>query len=177
MRRVFLITIRKRKIIPWIGIVIVLLFAFGASLIVSNNYIMDDVSPRSEVKKDFDYFDKTFGGVRPFELAIHLKDKSEDIWHPDRLKEIEKLETYLSTTYGVNINSSLARYLSLLHRAAYAGDTAYFNVPETKKNIRKYKKMLKTADQGRFIGTILDSSENITRISGSIPDWGNQKTA
>src|SRR5690554_4314826 len=36
--------------------------------------------------------------------------------------------------------------------------------------------MLKIANQGTFIGSVLDSTELTTRISGRIPDWGNIKT-
>jgi len=175
MRKIFLITLRNRKIIPWIGIAITLIFAYGATLIVVNNFIMDDVSPKSEVKQDFDYFDDTFGGVRPFELAISLKDSTESIWNVDRLKEMEKVENYLSNEYEVNINTSLVQYLSILHRASHAGNTDYFNVPETKQYLTKYKRMLKMANQGKFIRSVLDSTEHTTRINGGVPDWGNQK--
>ena len=175
MRKVFLITLRNRKVIPVIGIIVVAIFAYGASKIVVNNYIMDDVSPSSSVKQDFDYFDKTFGGVRPFELAVIVKDSTEDIWSPERLKELEIIDQYLINEYGVNVNTSLAQYLSILNRASHAGNTDYFNVPESKSDINRFKRMLKIADQGKFIGSVLDSTQRITRINGGVPDWGNIK--
>lgn len=175
MRKIFLITIKNRKVIPWIGIVITAVFAYGATLIVVNSFIMDDVSPKSIVKQDFDYFDNKFGGVRPFELAISLKDSTESIWDVDRLKEVEQLENYLADDYGVNINTSLVQYLSILHRASHAGNTDYFGVPDSKQDLTKYKRMLKIADQGKFIRSVLDSTEHTTRINGGVPDWGNIK--
>lgn len=175
MSKIFLITIKNRKIIPWIGIVVTAVFAYGATLIVVNNYIMDDVSKESTVKQDFDYFDSKFGGVRPFELAISLKDSTESIWNVDRLKEMEKLENYLSNEYEVNINTSLVQYVSILHRASHAGNTDYFAVPDSKQDLTKYKRMLKIANQGKFIRSVLDSSEHFTRINGGVPDWGNIK--
>lgn len=175
MRKVFLITIKNRKLIPWIGIIITIVFAYGANLIIVNNFIMDDVSQKSTVKQDFDYFDNKFGGVRPFELAISLKDSSESIWDIDRLKEIEKLENYLSNEYQVNVNTSLVQYLSILNRASHAGNTDYFGITDSRNDLRKFKRMLKIADQGKFIGSVLDSTENTTRINGGVPDWGNVK--
>src|SRR5690554_7812644 len=97
MRKVFLITIRNRKVIPLIGIIVVAIFAYGATLIVTNNYIMDDVSPNSSVKKDFEYFDACFGGVRPFELAISLKDSTDNIWHSERLVDIDRIDDYFQS--------------------------------------------------------------------------------
>ncbi|WP_107039171.1 efflux RND transporter permease subunit [Brumimicrobium mesophilum] len=175
MRKVFLITMRNRKIIPWISIAFIVIFAYGAKLIVVNNFIMDDVSQESTVKQDFDYFDSKFGGVRPFELAISLKDSTDDIWNVNRLKEMEKIENYLSNEYEVNINNSLIQYLSILNRASHAGNTDYYGIPDSKNEIRKFKRMLKIADQGKFIASVLDSTENTTRINGGVPDWGNQK--
>jgi hypothetical protein len=175
MRKIFLITIKNRKIIPIIGIVVIGVFAYGGTKIVVNNFIMDDVSPSSSVKQDFDYFDKTFGGVRPFELAVIVKDSSENIWSPDRLKELETIDNYLQNEYGVNVNTSLAQYLSVLNRASHAGNTDYFSVPSSKPDIRRFKRMLKIADQGKFISSVLDSTERTTRINGGVPDWGNIK--
>lgn len=177
MRKVFLMTIRNRRVIPLIGIIVVAIFAYGATLIVTNNYIMDDVSPNSSVKKDFEYFDATFGGVRPFELAISLKDSTDNIWHPERLEDLETIDAYLQNEYGVNVNMSLVQYLKILNRASHAGNTAYFSVPTSKKDIRQFKRMLKVADQGRFIATVLDSTEQTTRINGGVPDWGNIKAS
>lgn len=176
MRKVFLITIKNRKIIPVIGVIIVAIFTYGASKIIVNNFIMDDINPNSIVKQDFNYFDESFGGVRPFELAVVLKDSSKNIWSADRLKELETIEHYLINEYGVNVTTSLTQYLSVLNRASHAGNVDYFNVPQSKSEIRRFKRMLKIADQGRFIGSVLDSTELTTRISGRIPDWGNIKT-
>ncbi|PKR80756.1 hypothetical protein CW751_08270 [Brumimicrobium salinarum] len=175
MRKVFLFTLKKRKLIPIISILAILLFAYGASKIVVNNFIMDDISQDSKVKQDFDYFDDRFGGVRPFELAIVLKDSSKSIWNAERLNEIEQIEQYLINEYGVSINTSLTRYISVLHRASHAGNAEKFYVPEKQSTIRKYKRMLKIADQGKFIRSVLDSTENTTRINGGVPDWGNIK--
>lgn len=176
MERSFLFTMKNRKWLPWLGIGVIGLFAFGATLIVSNNYIMDDMDPKTTVKQDFNYFDSKFGGIRPFELSIKLEDTSKSIWDKDVLKEIEKVEDYLTGQYGVDVKNSLVQSMSLLNRAGNAGDTSKFNVPGSSRDIRKYKRMLKIANQGEFLKTFLDSTETITRVSGTIPDWGNIKT-
>jgi predicted RND superfamily exporter protein len=173
MRRSFLFTIKNRKWIPWVSIIVIGIFAYGATTIVSNNYIMDDMDPEISIKKDFNFIDEEFGGVRPFEMAIVLKDTSKSIWDAETLKEIEKVENYLSNTYGVSINNSLVQSVSILNRASNAGDSSNFHIPESKSKIRRFKRMLKVADQGRFLSTFLDSTESRSRIGGSVADWGN----
>jgi predicted RND superfamily exporter protein len=173
MMRSFLFTLKNRKWIPWVSVFIIGLFAYGATTIVSNNYLMDDMDPQTSIKKDFNFFDEEFGGIRPFEMAIILKDSTQSIWDIETLLEIEKVEHYLSNTYGVDIKNSLVHSISILNRANHAGDSSKFQVPNSKSKIRRFKRMLKVADQGRFIKTFLDSTESRSRISGSVPDWGN----
>lgn len=173
MENAFRFTMRNRKWLPWVGIGVLAVFGYGTTLIISNNYIMDDMDPKTSIKQDFDYFDERFGGIRPFEAAIHLKDTSVSIWDKEVLVEMEKVENFLTNEYGVDIKNSLVQALQVLNRASNAGNTAHFNVPTSNRAIRRYKRMLKIANQGEFLGSILDSTENKTRISGTIPDWGN----
>lgn len=173
IRRSFLFTLKNRKWIPWASVIIIGIFVYGATTIVSNNYIMDDMDPEISIKKDFDFIDNEFGGIRPFEVAIILKDTSKSIWDIETLKEIEKVEKYLSNTYDVTIKNSLVQSVSILNRANHAGDSSRFQIPDSKSKIRRFKRMLKVADQGRFISSFLDSTESRSRISGSVPDWGN----
>jgi predicted RND superfamily exporter protein len=171
--RSFLFTLKNRKWIPWVSIVILGVFAYGATTIVSNNYIMDDMDPDTSIKKDFNYIDDEFGGVRPFEMAIMLEDTSKSIWDIEILKEIEQVEEYLQNTYGVTINNSLVQSISILNRASNAGDSSKLMIPNSKSKIKRFKRMLKVADQGGFLRDFLDSTETRTRINGNIPDWGN----
>jgi predicted RND superfamily exporter protein len=177
MERSFLFTMKNRKWLPWLGIAVVGVFTYGATLIIPNNFIMDDMDPETTIKQDFDYFDNKFGGIRPFELSIKLKDSStSSIWNKEVLHEIEKVEQYLVENYGVDIKNSLVQSVRVLNRASSAGNTSEFKVPNSKRKIRNFKRMLKVADQGKYLNTILDSTETITRVSGTIPDWGNIKT-
>lgn len=176
MEKTFLFTMRNRRWLPWASVALIALFTYGATLIISNNYIMDDMDPKSEIKQDFNYFDDHFGGIRPFEVAVHLEDTSQSIWNKNVLNEIEKVENYLNEHYGVDIKNSLIQSVQVLNRASNAGRVSSFEVPESKRKIRQIKRMLKIANQGRFLKSFLDSNEVRTRISGTIPDWGNLKT-
>ncbi|MEX2485771.1 MAG: MMPL family transporter, partial [Brumimicrobium sp.] len=177
MRKSFLFTIKNRKIIPWISVFVIGVFIYGSTQIIANNYLMDDMDPDTSIKKDFDYIDDEFGGVRPFEMAITLKDTSRSIWEPSILKEIEQVEKYLINHYEVDIKNSLAHSMSILNRASNAGDVESFEVPTSKKKIKQFKRMLKISNRGKYLRSFLDSTEQITRISGSVPDWGNIKSS
>ncbi len=174
--RSLLFTLRHRRRIPWIALVIIAIFAFGTTFIVSNNYLMDDVDEEVSIKQDFNYFDNKFGGVRPIEISARIKDTSSSVWEKKHLQQLEQLQHYLVENYGVQIKNSLVRNMQILNRASNAGDTSQFVIPSRQRKINQIKRMLKIADQGKFIRTFVDSTELVTRISGTIPDWGNKKT-
>ena len=177
MRKAFLFSLRNKKSILVVSIIVIGAFSFGASLIVQNNFLMDDLKENAEIKKDFDHLDDEFGGVRPFELAINIKNPEKTVWDVDVLQNLEKIERYLTTTYGLKMKASVPFYISILNRSYHSGDTSYFEVPDKKSKIRKLKRPLKMAAEGKLLKTVLDSTERNTRISGTIPDWGNVKVS
>jgi predicted RND superfamily exporter protein len=176
MRRAFLFTMRNRKLLTVVTVILIGLFTYGMTKIVSNNYLMDDIKPKVQMKKDFNFFDATFGGIRPFELSITLKDSTSSFWKKENLKQLSTIEEYLQEEYGANIRLSLAQTMSILHRGSNAGNPDFFSVPTKKNDIRKFKRAIKVANGGNLVRLMLDSTEHITRIQGTIPDWGNIKT-
>lgn len=177
LHRSFLWTLKNRKKILLGTGVLLVVFIWGMTNIVSNNYIMDDISPNAPLKKDFDYFDENYGGVRPFELSVELKNPEKSLWDLSVLNQIKHVETYLTATYGVVLNTSLTQVLSVLNRSSHAGDSAFYQLPEKQRSVNRFKRMLKTADGGDFIYRLVDSTETYTRLSGGIPDWGNIENA
>lgn len=171
---IFLLNFKNQKLTLLISGGLIVTFGFGALQLKSDNYITDNLHPKSELRQDFDYFDNEFGGVRPFELAVELKDSSASLWDKNTLKSLSLIEDYLNKEYGVIINNSLVQSLSILNRGAKLGDANQFKIPETAKEIKRLRQMMRIKDQGKFISSIMDSTERLTRISGRVPDFGSR---
>lgn len=176
MRKAFLFSLKKRKFILIVAGSFVLILLAGLFFIESDNYLLDDVKKDVTMKKDFDFIDQNYGGVRPFELAIELKNEEQTFWDIDVLQSIDQLENFLKNEYGVTIRNSLVQMIKLLNRASFSGDSEYFKLPTSKKRLKTYKRIIKTVSGGGLLNGIVDSTKRFTRISGTIPDWGNQKT-
>jgi len=158
----------------WIGSGVFILFSiYGMTLLKSDNLIMDDIKQSDPIKQDFGHFDEHYGGYRPFELAITLKDSSTNVWDLKVLSEIEEVEDYLENTFGVELKTSLVQSIKVLNRSSHAGDSAYFKLPAKSKKIKRYRRFLKISNQGKFLKLFVDSTEKITRIQGTVPDKGN----
>jgi predicted RND superfamily exporter protein len=173
----FVYVLKKRKVVLWIGVAVFAISLIGAANINANNYLMDDLNPEEQLKVDFDYMDTEFGGVRPFSLVISLNEKEDGFWDEEILKELDTVQNYLENDFGIAIRSSLITALKIINRGSHSGSLAYYKIPETKRQIRNAKRGLKIAQGGKIIRTMLDSTERVCLISGTLPDLGNDEVS
>lgn len=170
----FMHVLKGRWKIIGVAVLISFIGLVGLSKIESNNFMMDDIRDENPLKQDFNFIDAHYGGFRPFELAVELKDSTSKIWDDDVLKEINRLEYYLENDYGVNIKNSLVTYLKVLNRSSAGGKPEAYELPSTNRKIKNFRRNLRIAGKGELLKSVLDSTERLTRISGTIPDWGNK---
>lgn len=167
-------SMRNGKKIMAISTIFIVVAVAGGLQLEANNYLVDEISPKAPIKKDFNYLDKHYGGVRPFEAAITLRDKDADFWDMNSLYAIEELESYLEKEYKVVIKISLVKAVKLLNRSSHAGRTDFYSLPDNQGDVNRFKRPLKRAGRGKLYRSFMDSSETVMRISGNIPDWGNR---
>jgi len=165
--------LRKRKLILAIYAVFTLICVGGMMLIKADNYLMDDLSENEPLKKDFNYLDAHYGGVRPFEMAVIVKDSTLNVWSPEVISEVNKVEEYLTNEYGITVKLSLISTLKVLNRSSHLGNVKYYKIPESNREIRQFRRIIRTIDGGKFSRAIIDSTEMQMRINGTIGDIGN----
>ena len=173
LERCFIWVLKKRKKVLLISGVVVGLSIIGMFQIKTNNYLMDDLLPKEKLKLDFNFLDEHYGGVRPFELSVSLKDTNINVWDKSVLQTLDTVEDYLEKTYKVSVKNSIVKTLKVMNRSSHAGVKEYFVLPTSTKKIRSFRKSLRLVNKGDFIKTMMDSTENFTRISGVVPDLGN----
>lgn len=169
----FIFVLKKRKAILITSGVVLIISTIGLFQVETNNFMMDDLKESEQMKQDFNFFDDNFGGIRPFELAINVKEKDKKVWDKDIIQKMDSIETYLENEFGVTVKSSLVKVLKTLNRSAHAGNAESYEIPTSNSKIRTFKRIIKIADQGRFVYGFIDSTERKTRISGTIGDIGN----
>lgn len=173
LRSTFLYLIRRPKRVIAITVAVMLTSVFGAYFLRSNNYILDDLKSSEELKQNFNFIDANYGGVRPFELVVTMKDTSESMWTLDNLERLERVENYLEKTYGVTVKTSLVTAVKVANRSSHAGKSEFYELPSSKSKLRSYRRNLRIVQEGEFLKQLLDSTELVTRISGNLPDLGN----
>lgn len=165
---------KKRSAVLVIWIVIVAVCITGGAMIEADNLIMDDLDQSEQIQKDFRYLGEHYGGIRPFELAVTLKDSNKSVWDLDVLNKLDSIELYLEQQYDTRIRVSLTKAVKILNRASHAGDIKYYKIPQSKKQLRKLKRPIRIAQQGKFYRTLVDSTGSIIRLGGAMDDIGNK---
>lgn len=171
----FILKYRWKVIIASASVIII--GFIGTLQMTSNNFIMDDLRPNEPLKMDFDYLDKHYGGVRPFEMSVTVKDPTKNVWDLDVLQQVDSVEQYIEDVYKAEIKTSLVKTLKVFNRSANSGEKEFFELPDSKRKIKKYRRFLRMAAGGKFLRTFVDSTESTMRLGGSIPDLGNNEVS
>lgn len=165
----------KGFILIFSGLVIVA-SGFGLSRIEVNNFLLEDLKDSDPLKKEFVYFEDHFAGGRPFELAIVLHENAQ-IFDLDVLRDLEELETYLGSTYGVGSLLSPARIIKTANREMQGGADAYFTIPGEQADIDKLVRTVKRFDQDSVLQLFVHESRAIARMQGKVGDLGAREFA
>ncbi|TNE55953.1 MAG: hypothetical protein EP338_01855 [Bacteroidetes bacterium] len=173
LQRSFLFVLRQPKRIMLVSGVILILSSAFMMRIETNNYLMDDLDADEPIKMDFNFLDDHYGGVRPIELAVTLKDTNRSFWDLEVLQQVDRIESYLEKDVKAKLNLSLVQYIRVMNQSANLGNEEFFALPESKRMLKKLRKPIRMAKAGELYRLVVDSTGTVSRISASIPDWGN----
>lgn len=162
---------RKKVLIGYGLLTIVLLI--GASKIKFDYYLMQDLEEDQPLMKDLRYFQKQFGGIRPFEMAI-IPQEGYKISDFEVMQEVEKMTAYLDSTYGVNQMVSPALPYKYLNKTLRNGRSEYYTIPNNKKRYEFLKDKIAPFKDKMIEGQLLAKDEQLGRINGRMIDPGSR---
>ena len=144
-----------------------------------DNFLLEDLSNDDPVKQDFAYFEDKFGGARPLEVVIELKDSSLNVFDYGVLCKIDSLEKYLAKHYElVNITSPLT-FIKEANKAQHSASQKFYVLPDSPEKYLSLKEKLelfgafdKTAD---ILKNYLSKDGRSIRISGKMLDLGGHR--
>ncbi len=152
--------------------ILVLGVSIGGTLLVESNYfLLEDLKKESALRQDYDYFDKQFMGLRPFELSVRVKDDSSDVYDYEVLQELHKIDRFLVGDYGLKQAASVVQILKIANRTDHGGQAEYYTFPD-RKDSQKFIKQLKRFGKGQALNLVVDSTAKYARFSSTIGDIG-----
>ncbi len=166
--------VRHRVAILGISAGFVLVSVALISRVKIDSTFLEDLSDDDPVKLDFFYFEEKFAGVRPFEM--HLKAPAgQSMYSLETLKETEEIETYLSTTYGLNFITSPVTVVKALNRSFNGGGNDFYKLPANEKDLKKLTGKLKLFAKKDALKSLITEDGSSGRLTGKMPDVGSAK--
>lgn len=170
--KLFYKVLRWKRIIAAGFILAVFPLVWGVSEINVNNFFTEEFRKSDPHKIDFDFFDSHFGGVRPYELSIKVKDTNRyNIFSFPVVKEIDQLENFLKDSIGAGAVFSSNTILKLAHQMNHAGaDEAFVIAPND--SMLQQDITLVNRYAGEFQNKFTSADLKWGRLSGRLSDIG-----
>lgn len=168
---IYHLVIGKQRAIALVSVVVLALSLAGMQQIGTNTYLMGDIPDDSQLERDFEYFEKAFGGVRSLEVAI-LPQDSYRVMDPAVLRETARLVAHLESTYGFigPLNSPLLP-VKLVHQAREGGASDAFRLPD---DAQEWRRCLDELGRRReLLQPLVSADGQMGRISGRVRDLGS----
>lgn len=174
MKKLAVWNLRNHKSILICWIVLIIVAAYGVSLVKTDAYLLKDLPEDSEVRNAFTLVDKQLGGSKPWEMALWPTDSSKGIFDYQVIREINKIETYLKDQYGMDRVISPASLVRFTNQMNNGGLTSQFALPDKDQHPRIIKSLTQLLKRKEL--PKVSANNSYGRIAAFIPEYGSHET-
>ncbi|MEJ8802358.1 efflux RND transporter permease subunit [Pontibacter sp. H249] len=174
LRNMLIFVFRKPGIILLSSAMITIISLVGISLIKVDTTLLEDLGDDDPILLDFKYFEDKFSGVRPFEMHL-VAASGQTMYDLEVLQELEKIENYLYTTYGLNFITSPATIVKTINRAQNGGLQQFYKLPDNEKQLQSIKRRLQAFKNRSELRSVVTADATEGRLSGKMTDIGSAK--
>ncbi len=153
-------------------IAVLLISLVGTSLMVSDNYLLEDLRESDPLRQNFYFLEEHFGGVRPFEMSLYVQG-DRDVWDLEVLREMDKLSQYLQDDYEVGAQISVLQVVKTLNQGRHNGNPEHYRLPDSQEQLNKLLRNMEQAQRAGMLKALLNEDANRARMAGRIADEGN----
>ncbi|RYY93849.1 MAG: RND transporter, partial [Chitinophagaceae bacterium] len=178
-------SLRHRKTIYAVTVLLLAGAGIGMARLQSVGYIVDDLPKTDKIYTDLKFFETQFKGVMPLEIVVDTRSRKKNILTLDNIQRVDSLVQYLAGRPYIGKPLAFTEGLKFVRQAFYEGDTASYAVPNEFDLIgmKEYLTVRKdsagrAAQQNsmtRLLSTFVDSSKQQARISAAMMDVGSQR--
>jgi uncharacterized protein len=167
--------LRNSKAIAAGTLILIMLCIIGIFKIERNNYLIEGLTRNDELRKDFDFFEKQYSGVRPFELQIDAATPGSTLLGVNELRAIDTLEHFLKTKYSVGFLLSPATVVKAVNKARNNGNPDYFKLPADSATIQEAVELAEPFRKRKEYKILLTPDGRTGRITGKMHDIGSRE--
>lgn len=169
LERTYTFSLNKSTWIYWGSIVFLVFTVIGISKIHTNYDLYNNLPKGAKITEDFAYFEESYAGFRPLELAGTIQEGYE-IYDLEVITEIDKAEQHLKSRPEIQTATSISTLVKSINQMIQNSKPEAYALPE-KKDYRKVRKYLSRVPK---MGTdaLISKDKSKTRISSKIKDVG-----
>jgi len=172
LRRMLRFVLHHPKGILTSSLLISVISLIGMSQIKVDTTFLEDLGDDDPILQDFQYFEKKFSGVRAFEMHL-IAAEGHNIYDLEVLREMEKIEQYLYTTYGLHFITSPTTIVKAINRAQNGGLSDYYVLPESSRTMQQVKQRLQAFRNRSELRSLVTADGKEGRLTGKMKDIGS----
>ena len=161
---------RHQKTILVTTSIILILSVVGIFNIKVNNILLEDLNDKVKIKHDFNFFDKNYSGVRPFEMLVTIKDKNKTVWDYEVISELNKVDDFIRKEYDAGFLLSPSSLVKSIYQNS--SNDLKLNFP-AQDDYESISKQLKSNKKNKDVKRLITTDGLKTRISAKIRDMGS----
>ncbi len=169
MQKLFRWVIRNGKMVSVVTVFVLLVCLFGITRLKNNQAILEDLPNKEPLKQDLLFFGEKYGGVRPLEISIKIKDAKKSIWDYELIKQIDLMERFIAVVYKPGFLASPASLVKVINLAY---DNNYF-IPTDTTDFNRNIKLIRKNKNNKQVKLIATPDEMQARFTGKIRDAGS----
>lgn len=164
------------KFVAGSTLVVVGLAVFGTSRMEVDNLLLEDLAEDDPFRLEFNFFEKAFAGVRPFEMALEVNPGIDPL-SPEVLRTCDAIESHLRNEYGVGSVVGAATLLRTVNRWQNGNQESFDRLPHDDANLNQLIRRISRFDEENQWRAFVNAEVGMHRISGKVPDIGAQALA
>ncbi len=167
--------LKNRKTVLVIITLLILSLIPGIFKLKINSFLLDDLPKDSEVRQNFEYSDTYFGGSKPYEVRVDVKDTSLSIWDKEVMDQILIIENYLADSFPLSNTRSPSTLLKYMNQAGNGGLNEFYAYPKDQESYDEARLLIRRIDPKRLT-KLVTQDEKAARVIGFFPEIGSFKT-
>ena len=153
---------------------LLLLLSFGGmSRLRINSYLYEELSADDPFSETLNFFENHFSGIRTFDLYLQVTDTSHTLLDLEVLEQVELLEAYLTSEYGLHDVYSIGTQVKRANRYFRKGDPEAFVLPTDTNLLKSIRRELLENKETFGLKAIISEEGQEGRITGKMEDFGS----
>jgi predicted RND superfamily exporter protein len=154
--------------------IIIIVSLYGMMKITTVGYVVDDLPKKDVIYKDLKFFESNFRGVLPFEITVDTR-KPKGALELKNLYRINRVQKVLANYREFSEPVSVAEGIKFSYQGLEDNNPKYYIIPNVEELGRLSGYANTARDNQRMFRSIIDSTQQITRISFQVADIGSIK--